>query len=170
MSVINLSDLDLSSKRVLIRQDLNVPIKDGVVTSDKRIKASLPTIEMAMKQGAKVMLMSHRGRPVEGEASDEFTLQPVADRLTELLGVTVRLETNWLDGVDMNDGEVYFVKMYVLTRAKWQMAMTCLSAWQRCVISLRWTHLVPRTAHKLQLTVWLSMRQLLVLVHYYQEN
>jgi len=106
MSVINLSDLDLSSKRVLIRQDLNVPIKDGVVTSDKRIKASLPTIEMAMKQGAKVMLMSHRGRPVEGEASDEFTLQPVADRLTELLGVTVRLETNWLDGVDMNDGEV----------------------------------------------------------------
>jgi len=106
MSVINLSDLDLNSKRVLIRQDLNVPIKDGVVTSDKRIQASLPTIEMAMKQGAKVMLMSHRGRPVEGEASDEFTLQPVADRLTELLGVNVRLETNWLDGVDMNDGEV----------------------------------------------------------------
>ena len=106
MSVINLSDLDLSSKRVLIRQDLNVPIKDGVVTSDKRIKASLPTIEMAMKQGAKVMLMSHRGRPTEGEASDEFTLQPVADRLTELLGVNVRLETNWLDGVEMNDGEV----------------------------------------------------------------
>ena len=106
MSVINLSDLDLSSKRVLIRQDLNVPIKDGVVTSDKRIKASLPTIEMAMKQGAKVMLMSHRGRPTEGEASEEFTLQPVADRLTELLGVNVRLETNWLDGVEMNDGEV----------------------------------------------------------------
>ena len=106
MSVINLSDLDLSSKRVLIRQDLNVPIKDGVVTSDKRIKASLPTIEMAMKQGAKVMLMSHRGRPPEGEASDEFTLQPVAERLTELLGVNVRLETNWLDGVEMNDGEV----------------------------------------------------------------
>ncbi len=106
MSVINLTDLDLSSKRVLIRQDLNVPIKDGVVTSDKRIKASLPTIEVAIKQGAKVMLMSHRGRPTEGEPSDEFTLQPVADRLTELLGITVRLETNWLDGVDMNDGDV----------------------------------------------------------------
>ena len=106
MSVINLTDLDLSSKRVLIRQDLNVPIKDGVVTSDKRIKASLPTIEVAIKQGAKVMLMSHRGRPTEGEPSDEFTLQPIADRLTELLGITVRLETNWLDGVDMNDGDV----------------------------------------------------------------
>ena len=83
-----------------------MPIKGGVVTSDKRIKASLPTIEAAIKQGAKVMLMSHRGRPTEGEPSDEFTLQPIADRLTELLGITVRLETNWLDGVDMNDGDV----------------------------------------------------------------
>lgn len=106
MSVINLSDLDLSSKRVLIRQDLNVPIKDGVVTSDKRIKASLPTIEMAIKQGAKVMLMSHCGRPIAGEYNDEFSLQPVARRLSELLNITVRLEKNWLDGVEMNDGEV----------------------------------------------------------------
>ena len=106
MSVINLSDLDLGSKKVLIRQDLNVPIKDGVVTSDKRIKASVPTIQMAMKQGAKVLLMSHLGRPTEGEYSDEFTLQPVADRLTEILGVTVRLEKDWLNGVDMEDGEV----------------------------------------------------------------
>ncbi len=106
MSVINLSDLDLSSKRVLIRQDFNVPIKDGVVTSDKRIKASLPTIEMAIKQGAKVMLMSHRGRPTEGKASNEFTLQPVADRLSVLLNTTVHLATKWLDGIEMNDGEV----------------------------------------------------------------
>ena len=106
MSVINLSDLELGSKRVLIRQDLNVPIKDGVVTSDKRIKASLPTIEMAVKQGAKVMLMSHLGRPTEGQPADEFSLQPVANRLSELLGTTVRLEKNWLDGVEMNDGEV----------------------------------------------------------------
>lgn len=106
MSVINLSDLDLNSKRVLIRQDLNVPIKDGVVTSDKRIKASLPTIEMAIKQGAKVMLMSHLGRPIAGEYNDEFSLQPVAKRLSELLNITVRLEKNWLDGVEMNDGEV----------------------------------------------------------------
>ncbi len=104
--IIKLEALDLNSKKVLIRQDLNVPIKEGVVTSDKRIKASLPTIEMAMKQGAKVMLMSHRGRPTEGEYSEEFTLQPVADRLTELLGVTVRLEKEWLDGIEMNDGEV----------------------------------------------------------------
>lgn len=106
MSVINLTDLDLNGKRVLIRQDLNVPIKDGVVTSDKRIKASLPTIELAVKQGAKVMLMSHLGRPTEGEPADEFSLQPVANRLSELLGTEVRLEKDWLNGVEVNDGEV----------------------------------------------------------------
>jgi len=106
MSVINLTDLDLSGKKVLVRQDLNVPVKDGVVTSDKRIKASLPTIELAVKQGAKVMLMSHLGRPTEGEPADEFSLQPVANRLTELLGQEVRLEKDWLNGVDMNEGEV----------------------------------------------------------------
>ncbi len=106
MSIINLSDLDLTSKRVLIRQDLNVPIKNGVVTSDKRIKASLPTIELAMKQGAKVMLMSHLGRPQEGEVSDEFSLQPVANRLSELLNTAVRLEKDWLNGIEINDKEV----------------------------------------------------------------
>lgn len=106
MSVINLSDLDLKSKKVLIRQDLNVPIKDGVVTSDKRIKASLLAIKIAMNQNAKVILMSHLGRPTEGEYSNEFTLKPVAERLTELLGVPVRLEKNWLDGVEIDDGEV----------------------------------------------------------------
>lgn len=106
MSVINLTDLDLSGKRVLVRQDLNVPVKDGVVTSDKRIKASLPTIELAVKQGAKVMLMSHLGRPTAGQPAEEFSLQPVANRLSELLGQDVRLEKNWLDGIDMNEGEV----------------------------------------------------------------
>ena len=106
MSVINLLDLDLSSKKVLIRQDLNVPIKNGVVSSDKRIKASLPTIKMAIKQGAKVMLMSHLGRPTEGEPVAQFSLQPVAVRLSELLNMAVRLEKNWLDGVAINDGEV----------------------------------------------------------------
>ncbi len=106
MSVINLADLALSGKRVLIRQDLNVPIKNGIVSSDKRIKASLPTIELALKQGAKVILMSHLGRPTEGQYEDQFSLQPVANRLSELLGVLVRLEKDWLNGVAINDGEV----------------------------------------------------------------
>lgn len=106
MSVINLADLDLQNKKVLIRQDLNVPIKGAVVTSDKRIKASLPSIELALKQGAKVMLMSHLGRPTEGKPEAQFSLQPVANRLSELLNIPVRLEKDWLDGVSIDAGEV----------------------------------------------------------------
>ena len=106
MKVINLADLDLQNKKVLIRQDLNVPIKNGVVTSDKRIKASVPTIEMALEKGAAIMIMSHLGRPTEGEFDEEFSLKPVADRLSKLLGKEVRLEKNWLDGVEVKSGEV----------------------------------------------------------------
>lgn len=107
MSVIKMTDLDLSAKRVLIRQDLNVPIKNAKVTSDKRIRASLPTIEHAVKAGAKVMLMSHLGRPTEGEYDDQFSLKPIADHLSGLLGKEVKLVKNWLDGVDeMQNGDV----------------------------------------------------------------
>ena len=91
MSVIKMTDLDLSGKRVLIRQDLNVPIKDGKVASDKRIRASLPTIEKCIEAGARTMLMSHLGRPTEGEYDEQFSLQPVADYLSEVLGKEVRL-------------------------------------------------------------------------------
>ncbi len=107
MSVIKMTDLDLGGKRVLIRQDLNVPVKDGKVTSDKRIRASLPTIEDAMKAGAKVMLMSHLGRPEEGVYSEENSLKPVADHLSGLLGKEVRLIQNYLDEApQVADGEV----------------------------------------------------------------
>ncbi len=107
MSVIKMTDLDLAGKRVLIREDLNVPVKDGKVTSDKRIRASLPTIEHAMKAGAKVMLMSHLGRPTEGEPAEEFSLKPVADHLSELLGKPVRLITDYLENPpELEDGEV----------------------------------------------------------------
>jgi len=107
MSVIKMTDLDLKGKRVLIRQDLNVPIKDGKVSSDKRIRASLPTIEHAMKAGARIMLMSHLGRPTEGEYDEQFSLWPVAEHLSGLLGKKVTLVRDWLDGVgDMADGDV----------------------------------------------------------------
>lgn len=106
MTIIKMTDLDLKGKRVLIREDLNVPIADGVVTSDARIRAALPTIQHARDQGAKVMLMSHLGRPEEGVYAEEFSLAPVAERLTELLGVKVRLEKDWLDGIELEDGEV----------------------------------------------------------------
>ncbi|HKJ83100.1 MAG TPA: phosphoglycerate kinase [Mariprofundaceae bacterium] len=111
MSVIKMTDLDLSAQRVLIRQDLNVPIKNGKVTSDKRIRASLPTIEHAVKAGARVMLMSHLGRPTEGEYAEEFSLKPVADHLSGLLDKEVRLVTGYLDSApEMNDGDVVILE------------------------------------------------------------
>lgn len=111
MSVIKMADLDLAGKNVLVRQDLNVPIKDGKVSSDKRIRASLPTIELALEKGAKsVMVMSHLGRPTEGEYADEFSLAPVAEHMSGLLGKPVRLVKDYLDGVDAQDGEVILLE------------------------------------------------------------
>src|SRR5690606_21729548 len=106
MNILKMTDLDLAGKRLLIREGLNVPIAGGRVSSDARIRASLPTIQHAIDAGAKVMLMSHLGRPEEGVYAEEFSLAPVAERLTELLGVKVRLEKDWLDGIELADGEV----------------------------------------------------------------
>jgi phosphoglycerate kinase len=111
MSITRMTDLDLAGKRLLIRQDLNVPIKDGKVSSDKRIRASLPTIEHCINAGARVMLMSHLGRPTEGEPADEFSMQPVADHLTDLLGKNVRLITDYLDKAPvLEDGDVVLLE------------------------------------------------------------
>jgi phosphoglycerate kinase len=106
MAIIKMTDLDLAGKRVLIREDLNVPVKDGRVTSDARIRASLPTIVHAMKAGAKVMLMSHLGRPSEGEYEEEYSLAPVAAHLSELLGKSVSLIKEWDAQPAIADGEV----------------------------------------------------------------
>jgi phosphoglycerate kinase len=111
MSVIKMTDLDLAGKRVLIRQDLNVPVKDGKVTSDKRIRASMPTIEHCIKAGARVMLMSHLGRPTEGKPEDEFSMQPVADYLSDALGNEVKLVKDYLDDApELQDGEVVLLE------------------------------------------------------------
>jgi phosphoglycerate kinase len=110
MKVNKMTSLDLSGKRVLIREDLNVPIKDGAVTSDARIRAALPTIQAALKANARVMLMSHLGRPEEGQYADEFSLAPVAKRLTQLLGIPVTLKRDWLNGVDVAPGEVVLLE------------------------------------------------------------
>jgi len=106
MSVIRMQDLDLKGKRLFIRSDLNVPVKNGKVTSDARIKASLPTIEEAIKKGAKVMVTSHIGRPTEGEYNPEFSLQPVVDYLKEHVSFPVRLVKDYLNGVDVKEGEL----------------------------------------------------------------
>lgn len=107
MAILKMANLDLKGKRVLIRADLNVPLKDGKVASDKRIMATLPTIKLALEKGAKVMVISHLGRPEEGVYAEEFSLKPVADYIaTKLNGVKVRLEKDYLDGVEVNEGEV----------------------------------------------------------------
>jgi phosphoglycerate kinase len=106
LNVLRMVELELADKRLLIREDLNVPIKDGKVSSDARIRAALPTIRHAREQGARVLLMSHLGRPVEGEYAAEFSLQPVAQRLSELLQCEVNLIKDWRDGVELATGEV----------------------------------------------------------------
>ena len=104
--MLELSDLALDGKRVMIRLDLNVPIKDGKVVSDTRIRATLPTIRLALEKGGAVILLSHLGRPVEGEFDNQFSLAPVAECLTELLGQQVRLVSDWLNGVDVTPGTI----------------------------------------------------------------
>ena len=107
MSVIKMADLDLAGKRLFIRADLNVPVKDGKVTSDARIRATIPTLKLALQKGAKVMVTSHLGRPTEGVFEEANSLQPVVDYLNASdLGVPVRLVRDYLDGVDVKDGEI----------------------------------------------------------------
>ncbi|KXO10098.1 Phosphoglycerate kinase [Moritella sp. JT01] len=106
MNIIKMTDLDLAGQRVLIRADLNVPVKDGKVTSDARIRASLPTIKLALAAGAKVMVTSHLGRPTEGEFSQEFSLEPVVNYLKEALENNVVLARDYLDGLELNVGEL----------------------------------------------------------------
>ncbi|MFO1469051.1 MAG: phosphoglycerate kinase [Steroidobacteraceae bacterium] len=110
MKVTKMSDCSLRDQRVLIREDLNVPVKDGEVSSDARIRASLPTIKQALDAGARVLVMSHLGRPEEGVYAEEFSLAPVARRLAELLGRPVELKRDWLGGVQVAPGEVVLLE------------------------------------------------------------
>jgi phosphoglycerate kinase len=110
MAITKMSDLELAGKRVLIREDLNVPVADGIVTSDARIRAALPTIRAALEANAAVMLVSHLGRPTEGQPDEQFSLQPVADRLGQLLGREVPLVKDWIDGVDVEPGNVVLLE------------------------------------------------------------
>lgn len=110
MTVLKMTDLDLKGKRVLIREDLNVPVKDGKVTSDARIRASLPTIQHALAAGAKVIVMSHLGRPTEGEYEDKFSMQPVADHLAGLLGRNVDVVKDFNAGVEVAEGELVLLE------------------------------------------------------------
>ncbi|GAC20186.1 phosphoglycerate kinase [Paraglaciecola arctica] len=110
MTILKMTELDLAGKRVLIREDLNVPIKDGKVTSDARIRAALPTIKAAVAAGAKVMVMSHLGRPTEGQYAEEFSLQPVVNYLLENTDLKVRLVQDYIAGVEAQAGEVLILE------------------------------------------------------------
>ena len=110
MTILRMTDLDLSGKRVLIRQDLNVPIDNGRITSEQRIVASIPTLRAALDAGATVLVTSHLGRPKEGEWSEENSLAPVARRLGELLGRPVPLVRDWVDGVEVEPGGIVLLE------------------------------------------------------------
>ena len=110
MAIPTMQDFSLQGQRVLIRQDLNVPVKDGKVTSDARIKASIPTIKAALNDGAAVMVMSHLGRPTEGEPESAFSLQPVVDYLNDALDAEVKLVKDYLDGVDIQPGQLVILE------------------------------------------------------------
>src|SRR5574344_827820 len=110
MNFQRMTDLDLAGKRVLIREDLNVPVKNGVITSDARLRAALPTIKAALEKGAAVMVYSHLGRPVEGEPKAEQSLAPVAAYLTQALGQDVQLITDYLDGVEVAAGQIVLLE------------------------------------------------------------
>ncbi|ATE70724.1 phosphoglycerate kinase [Lysobacter capsici] len=110
MSIVRMTDLDLAGKRVLIREDLNVPIDDGRITSEQRITAALPTLKLALEKGAAVMVTSHLGRPKEGQWSEADSLAPVAKRLSELLGIEVPLVKDWVDGVEVRPGQLVLLE------------------------------------------------------------
>lgn len=110
MAVLAMQDLDLAGKRVLIREDLNVPVKDGAVTSDARIRAALPTIQAALNAGAAVVVMSHLGRPTEGEYNSEYSLAPVARHMASLLGQNVGIQAEWRAGLDIEPGQVVLLE------------------------------------------------------------
>lgn len=110
MTIPAMADFDLKGRKILIREDFNVPLKNGVITSDLRIRAALPTIKAALKGGGKVMLMSHLGRPNEGSHDETFSLAPVARKLSELLNIEVPLITHWMDGVDMSNHQIVLLE------------------------------------------------------------
>ncbi|MBT3566510.1 MAG: phosphoglycerate kinase [Porticoccus sp.] len=110
MNVVKMTDLCLKGKRVLIREDFNVPIKNGVISSDARIRAALPTIQCALESGANVILMSHLGRPTENKFDHQYSIQPVARHLSALLGMTVRVASDWTERLSCHDGEIVLLE------------------------------------------------------------
>lgn len=164
MNLIKMSDIDLSGKRVLIREDLNVPIKDGMITSDQRLQAALPTIKSALDSGAAVIVLSHLGRPEEGKYEKKFSLEPVADYLRENLEYPVRFVKDYLSGVDVNPGELVVCENVRFNPGEKGNDEALAKNWLAFVMSLSWMLLARHTGHKLLPMVSPNMLQLPLLV------
>ena len=146
MKMKKMTDLDLKNKTVLIREDLNVPMKNGAVANDNRIRASLPTIQAALDGGAGVILMSHLGRPTEGEKDEKYSLEPVARHIAKLLGKPVRFESEYLDvPVTVKPGEVVLLEMSASTRAKRRTILNWAKNWLTWRMCTSWMPLPQRT-------------------------
>jgi len=171
MSFIKLTDLDLAGKRVLIRADLNVPVKDGKVTSDARITASMPTVEHCMKAGASVMVMSHRGRPEEGVADEENSMAPIAEVMSAKLGKDVKLVKNYLDTApDVRGGEVVLLENVRFNAGEKKDNEDLLKNTLLYVMYLLWMHLVRRIVHRHLLMVLVNLHRQHVRVCCFQMN
>ena len=164
MKMTQMKDVDLSGQRVLIREDLNVPIKDGKVGSDARIRASLPTIQHAHEAGAMVMLMSHIGRPIEGQYDEAFSLQPVAEHLSALLDHPVRLEKDWIDGVNGEAGDIILCENVRFNVGEKADDASLAKKWQPCAMFLSWMPLGQLIVRKHPHTAWQNMPRLPVRV------
>jgi phosphoglycerate kinase len=136
MKILRMTELELSGKRVLIREDLNVPVQEGAVTSDARIRAALPTLHRAMHAGAKVFVLSHLGRPEEGVYDARLSLAPVAARLSELLGKPVPLRKEWLSGIDCAPGDAILCENVPSTAVRSRTARSSRGAWPRYATSM----------------------------------
>ena len=135
MTILRMTDLDLRGKRVFIRADLNVPQdKSGHITDDTRIRASVPAIRMALDAGAAVMVTSHLGRPVEGQFKPEDSLAPVAQRLSQQLGVPVPLKANWVNGVEVKPGQIVLLENCRCNKVKKKMTTGSREKSRRCAI------------------------------------
>lgn len=152
MTVLKMTDLDLQGKRVLIREDLNVPVKDGVVASDARILAALPTIKLALEKGAAVMVCSHLGRPTEGEFSAENSLKPVADYLSKALGRDVPLVADYLDGVEVKAGDLVLFENVRFNKGEKKNADELAQSTPPCATYSSWMPSVPPTAPRVRPT------------------
>ena len=149
MNVRLMSDLDLQGKTVVFREDLNVPVKEGKITSDKRIRAAIPSLRFALDKGAGIIVLSHLGRPEEGVYSEEASLAPVAKRLEELLGVPVRLEKDYLDGVSVKPGECVLCENVRFNKGEKKNNEEVAPSWPRSATCTSWMRSPRRTARRL---------------------